>query len=508
MRNGDGARSQKSAKIRRSLATLVAMLAIPTSAAAQLSPELIWQAHVSRAGQWEVLPESPIYVVHAALVRTGKVIMWVGKGEGLNAPLNSALWDPATGEYTVLPAVANDLFCSHHSFLANGKLIVTGGDTPHGAPWTYVFDPTNQTWEKKQDMSVGRWYPTTVTLPNNAGVITFEGQQSSLEVYLGEAFGWQTPMTPLATNSFWYPGMHLLPNGNIAYVTTRWDASRAKWIAAPQTKTYNYVTNVWADVGYLNQRDRTEGMSVTLPPDNNRVMVIGGRGDDVTNVSTATTEIIDFIAPSPVWTYAASMNHPRRNVNAVLMPTQTVMVTGGIQHFKGDADPGGVLTTEEYDPETNTWTELAQMQIVRQYHSVSLLLPDARILNLGGRQPGLLTSSNKVEIYSPPYLFRGPRPVITSAPSSSTHGATINVVSPDAQDVGAGGTCVLARPGSVTHHTDTDQRIIWLDCFYNAGANVLKVTMPQNYQAISGYYMLFIVNTKRVPSVAKFIQLS
>src|SRR5262249_43503473 len=75
---------------------------------------------------------------------------------------------------------------------------------------------------------------------------------------------------------------------------------------------------------------------------------------------------------------------------------------------------------------------------------------------------------------------------------------------PDAATISS---IALVRPGAVTHAFDMEQRLINLSFTVNAGT--LNVTTPPNGNiAPPGYYMLFILNSSGVPSVAKFLQVS
>ena len=66
---------------------------------------------------------------------------------------------------------------------------------------------------------------------------------------------------------------------------------------------------------------------------------------------------------------------------------------------------------------------------------------------------------------------------------------------------------VLVRAGSPTHAFDMDQRLVGLSFTQSSGA--LTVTGPPNGNiAPPGYYLLFLVNTAGVPSVASFVQVS
>lgn len=474
--------------------------------------DLVYSFGPASYGKWEQLGDSPVYVVHGAVVNSGKVLMFAGGAEA-GHEFSSVTWDPETGNYSNKQPFTDDLFCSHHCFLADGKLLVNGGATiPHGEGIvaTNIFDTNNEDWTKKADMNQRRWYPTSVGLPADEGVITFSGYADWRDITVkAEKYNdnnWDELPTSADKEMETYPGMHLLADGKIFYTGTRWYNSTIKWIP-PMTAVYDIYNESWQDCGTHIVKDRTEGMSVILPPDNNRVLVIGGRGDHATDASTNSVELIDFNDASPDWAEVAPMNYPRRNVNAVLLPTGKVLVCAGARGYKFSS-PNPVFEAEEYDPVANKWTVLAKMSVARQYHSVSLLLPDARILNLGGvASSGGHSLIKDVEVFSPPYLFRGDRPTIDNELGTVHHGQEFEIETTDANSVGS---VVLVKPGSVTHHTDTEQRVIPLD-FEAIDSNTIRATAPNgnhpHYHAIKGHYMLFILNNQDVPSKAKFVHL-
>jgi hypothetical protein len=189
-------------------------------------------------------------------------------------------------------------------------------------------------------------------------------------------------------------------------------------------------------------------------------------------------------------------------VNGVLLPDGRVLICSGIRHFKWDADPGYVYEAELFDPQTESWTVAAPMTVGRQYHSISLLLADGRVLNVGSQSA--VVREMRMEVYSPPYLFRGPRPKISSAPATVGYGDDFLIESPDSCRIDR---VVFIRATSVTHHTNTDQRYLSLK-WARAGHCGLRITAPPNAQlAPPGYYLLFILDDCGVPSVAKFIHL-
>jgi hypothetical protein len=153
---------------------------------------------------------------------------------------------------------------------------------------------------------------------------------------------------------------------------------------------------------------------------------------------------------------------------------------------------------EMWNPVTNTWTTLASNTVYRGYHSIALLLPDGRVLSAGGDWGGA-----SAEVYSPPYLFMGPRPTITATPASVGYGQTFFVETPDAASITKVTWLGLS---SVTHTNNMGQRINRLSSSPASGG--LNVTAPSDHNlAPPGYYMLFILNGNGVPSVAKMIRL-
>jgi hypothetical protein len=136
-----------------------------------------------------------------------------------------------------------------------------------------------------------------------------------------------------------------------------------------------------------------------------------------------------------------------------------------------------------------------------------VLLPDGRVLTTGGvdPRPGVIERDQRsMEVFSPPYLSMGPRPVITSVGPAVAYGATFNVVTPDPNGVDS---VVLMRPCAVTHHTDAGQRYVKLPITGRTAAHVSVQAPANGHLAPPGFYMLFIVKANGVPSEAAWTQL-
>ncbi|MGH2361965.1 MAG: galactose oxidase-like domain-containing protein, partial [bacterium] len=467
-----------------------------------MPPSALGQANVK--GQWQTLPNlMPINPVHAALMRNGKVLVVSGSGNVANNPnFQAGIFDPQTGTVST-QAVSWDMFCNGMVVLPDGRVFINGGtlqyDPFHGELRTSAYDPGTGLFTDLQSMAHGRWYPT-VTVLGDGTVMTFSGLRetggtsTTVEIYtVGAGWsqefgaGWTPPL---------YPRMHLLPDGTVFYSGSGTGSRKFN----PATRTW---TGVIASTNYSGTR--TYGTSVLLPltPSSNykpRVMIFGGGSP-----ATATTEIIDLSAGTPAWQTGPAMTQARIEMSATILPNGKVLAIGGSVNDEDTATAS--LNADLYDPTANAFGSAGQNAFARLYHSVSLLLPDATVWFAGGN-PSRGSYEQRMEIYSPSYLFNASggaatRPTITSVPATAGYGAAFQIQTPDAASISS---IALVRPGSPTHAFDQDQRMVNLS--FTAGSGVLNATAPPNGNIVPpGYYMLFILNSSGVPSVAKFVQI-
>jgi hypothetical protein len=228
--------------------------------------------------------------------------------------------------------------------------------------------------------------------------------------------------------------------------------------------------------------------------------------DTATRTSMANAYVLDMTQGSPSWRPVAPMNFPRTYHTLTVLPDGNVLATGGGPTTAATDTANATLKVELWSPATETWTTLGSMSAPRLYHSSALLMPDARVLILGGGRfddATVPTDQFSAEFYAPPYLFKGTRPVITGAPASITLGGTFTVQTPDASRIAA---VALMRFASVTHDINMAQR--YLPLTFTAGSGSLTVNAPANANlATPGNYMLFLVDTNGVPSVAATLRL-
>ncbi len=460
-------------------------------------------------GRWERLPDNDLFTVHAAMLHTGKVLLWSGTAERIGDPaypLASRLWDPATGNMTG-QTYTEDLFCSGHAFLPDGRPCVAGGASSPGVGIrsTHLFDPTTEQWTKVADMTQPRWYPTLLTL-GDGRILAVSGRGGTTpEIFDGTS--WQ--QVAGATRNFpeLYPSLHLTPSGEVFYSRCGWNASDLTQPATGYLRLTGPTAGSWSPLGAQAFPDRQEGAAViqiddSVAPPAARLLVLGGGYSGQANAQSGERIDLTALAPTPAWQRTADLSTRRVNTNATLLPDGTILVVGGHRapgRF-GANDP--VFEAEIYHPQTDAWTVQPPMQFPRGYHSVSVLVPDGRVLTAGG--PDVMDNQFNMEVFSPPYLFMGPRPAVSAATTTVGHGNPITIATPDEPTIAS---VSLLRPAAITHHTDAGARYIRLAITSRGGGQLVARAPTAASVAPPGWYMLFVVASSGVPSVGRFIQI-
>jgi hypothetical protein len=469
-------------------------------------------AQPSSVGQWSTVYTWPNVAIHLSLLPDGKVMSYADD-DNPNYLLNGArlagftktyLIDVpsmgAPGTSTFIPNNRTNMFCSGHTMLADGRLFVVGGHLGkdgYGEPRTEFFDwRTPDQWWPAADMTWGRWYPSACVL-GNGDVVAVSGSHDSTIVYSSIPEVWNSStglwrqLTSANRTIPYYPFTFLAPDGRVFEAGPNPDTrfltvtGNGSWSSA-----INHVLNV----------NRSYGSAVQYG--DGKILVTGGA-----DPPTSSAEIIDLTAGTPAWTTTGvnAMHFARRQHNTTLLPDGTVLASGGSSASGFNNNAGAVLTPELWNPVNGTWTNMAAMVKSRLYHSSTLLLPDGRVLSAGGGRPkadnGGVDQLN-CEIFSPPYLFKGARPTITSATSFVNNGSDIVITTPDAASIAQ---VTMIRIGSSTHAFNQSQRFNRLT--FSAQAGQITATTPASSNLMPpGYYMLFILNGTGVPSVATFVQ--
>ncbi|MEU1626368.1 galactose oxidase early set domain-containing protein [Streptomyces sp. NPDC020096] len=500
--------------------------------------------------------QSPDFGDHIALLPTGKVLVFSFERIETNptkepAPTNTIgadnagrawLWDPSKGYGTsafkkVTPPTVDmpdgtdsprpaPFFCAGHAYLPNGMLGVFGGNLGgkggSGAKLALVFNPWDEQWYLNKDMSVGRWYPSVVTGADGRQLI-FSGQSEN---------GWGTP-TPVVER---FPAQRFRLPVNKTDIPQDWAADRFKE-DAPFTTDYPHLFSLRDGKIYALGRDasqqwlfdpvkqtrtdlppRPDGMSrnygsaVALPGGYrgpNSVLVLGGDRD---NPNT-------YKLSGGKWTIEKPRAFGRTQDDTLVLPDGTLLTVNGAHDIRdygnGEYNPNADLKYRQIElrDAQGNWKLGPVQRLPRGYHSNAVILPDGRIMITGdelqqlANDPDINDDMNgSIEIYEPAYLHRGARPKLDSVSETSlAYDAEFKVTTSTPSDVER---AVLVAPITSTHSVDTSQRQLDLQITKRDGGTFTLEAPPQAEAAPPGYYMLFLLNARGVPSMAKWVQLN
>lgn len=527
-------------------------------------------AEAATRGHWEEPFQGERAAVNLVLLKNGRVLYWSGVEANKNDSAtqwtfftSAPLWAESrvldlSGETPLVhtpdnpQGAAKDLFCAGQTILADGRVLAIGSSdwktlqqdqyaALHGGADARVYNPDNNTWIRLADMKMGRWYPTLLKLPDGTplaasgiGVLPEpQTQRDRMETYDAAANAWSfvdgaDNVLPL------YPRITVVPGGPLKgrwfynTVATLWGPFGEHPLEATWSLQQAYDPNqrAWQTLGRSFFGARQHAASVLLPLDPSRdytpAFVTFGGTLQRSVLAVPFTELNDLSTSPPTNRRVGDLHHPRWHVNGVGLPDGTVLAVGGglydnvVLHGQENVP---VLSAELYDPATGGWTELASMRVPRMYHSTAILLPDARVLVAGhvplpnpfpaARQTvNPQTVETRLEIFDPPYLFRGERPGIEEAPASVEYGEefAITVSGPEALH-----SVVLVHPGATTHSYDMTQRTVLLQVVKREGDEVTLRAPRDALAAPPGPYMLF-VNAQHaggaVPSIAWMMQVS
>ncbi|MFF8953005.1 galactose oxidase-like domain-containing protein [Streptomyces sp. NPDC014940] len=590
-------------------------------------------------GKWDIVEFPPEYrqdTIHAALLHTGKVLLVAGSGNNQDnfdkKRFDTRIWDPVKGTIKKVPT-PTDLFCTGHTQLANGNLLIAGGTKryeklkgdvtkagglmivhnenpdkpitlPAGTRFTgrsngktfvskdpvlvprakkvfdpatgaflrndpglgriyveaqrsgteyetgtqdnyriqgldgadarntygiaqklaldkkdfqgirdaYEFDPVAERYIKVDPMNEARWYPTLTTL-SDGKVLSVSGLDDIGQLVPGknEVFDPKTKKwtyTGKIRQFPTYPALFLMQNGKIFYSGS--NAGYGPDDVGRDPGVWDVATNKFTKLPGLSDADRMETSgTVLLPPaQDERFLVIGGGGVGESKLSSRKTRLIDLKAKNPRFVDGPELEKGTRYPQSSVLPDDTVLVSGGSEDYRGRGD-SDILQARLYHPDSNSFTEVADPLVGRDYHSGSILLPDGRVMFFGSdplyadaadTRPGRF--EQRIEIYTPPYLYRGSRPSLSGGPRTIARGASGTFTSAHASGIKK---VRLIRPSASTHVTDVDQRSIALD--FTTSGDKITVTVPKNRNLVqSGWYMLFVDDGRGTPSKAQWVK--
>ncbi|MEH1837437.1 MAG: galactose oxidase early set domain-containing protein [Nostoc sp.] len=543
---------------------------------------------------------------------------------------NTALLDPETGKFERIasPPVQqygeiNDLFCSGHLQLADGNVLFVGGTGRYypggaftGSRQVNLYDWKTGKWSAAGQLKEGRWYPSLISLADGK-IVIFSGLKyespnqvnPSLEIYdpktkklhyIDLTTVKNSPFNTKLTDVNAYDTIDLyprvLPTADGKLLITGDDAgiggvlvtqsSKKSYLMSVQEGTDGQLSVSFEVVADRGEPSKAYGTAVQVP-NSEDVLLLGGiigtndinygRGGNTAgfaNWSRVSTSLQHWTSPSKSgekngkWEIVNNfLDKPRANLQAVILPNQEVLVVNGGEYpeYKPVYEP--LLMTPDSRAIGGYITKsMNPAKLPRLYHNGAILLPDARVLIIGGNAnrtarekdgtlhvniqrepqiyyytfPKLIDKSGnskefnleeyyqspqsyfiegdkepfvpseiwQAEIFSPPYLFKpGTRPEIVKAPETLNYGKSNSISVKDATEKGS---VVLIKLGAVTHSLDYGQRLADLEVENVAigDESAIKFKAPKNANLYPpGYYMIFYLNELGKPSHAKMVKL-
>lgn len=458
----------------------------------------------TESGRWDIigntLPETLDATDIGALRPDGRILY-------CHNTIEPVLFDPRTGDKIYPPSSGSEQGCMNTTLLDDGSVLIVGGQSPadpgdfrNAVPWVKRLRPDN-TWERLADMRLteGRWYPGLARLSDGNLLVMGGGTRpdakrtDTCERFDKGTLTWAFTGSMSAPNEF--APSALLFTGKVLRT----------WGGRPQL--YDVQSGTWADTGSLVFPDRGypghSDHSLVLLSDG-RALVVG-----INFGSQPAAAMTEYYDPATgAWSAGTSPDLRRMQAEVVYLPDGHVLVAAGDQQTTSGPERnvlGIVRRSDLLDPLAASWRRVADMLEFREYHAITLLVPDGRVLTTGGTRIKFQygpTDAN-VEAYRPPYLFRGVRPRIANlSDPTPARGATLRFdVFPGTRLTAA----VLMGVQSTTHWVEggIPRRLVLGVAQSGAQASV---TLPSDPVRLPlGWYLLFAM-VDDIPSEALFLR--
>lgn len=430
-----------------------------------------------------------------------------GTDSGVLLPDGRIMWCHDTEDPVIFDAVApqGDRFflppasptiqgCHAVTVLPDGRVLYVGGaDQPVYGPGTKqvkLYDPARNQWQAmpaEQELVDARWYPSMAPLPDG-GLIAVGGggldnpvRIRTSEVLDPDTMRWRR-VGDIALGNEVSP-IVLLFTGEVL-MTHRppqlYDPISERWRLAVDFVQGNRMPN----------GDHADHEIVMLA--DGRVVAVGYK-----SFSEAPGMMVEVYDPvDDRWRLSANVSPVRSRPSILLLPDHRVLVLGGRKEEASDPTPvnpwGQVALTDLYDPATDRWRRLNDLNVAREYHALPILIPDGRVVVVGGEEePGREPTRSTVEIFSPPYLFRGPRPRIVDLEQTSfRRGERFRF---RIERTAAPTRVALIGAVATTHFMDSGPGR-YLDLEFEQGGDEISARIPEEpARAVDGYYILFVL---------------
>ena len=313
-----------------------------------------------------------------------------GSNDESQALASAEAYDQATGTWSPAGNMAQARGFHTAVLLADGRVLVTGGDGEPGSPIrnlasAELYDPSAGTWSPVASMTEARRDHRAMLLYDGTVLVVGGradgGSTDSVEIYDASTDTWSSVNDMIEGRSD--HAVVLLADGRV--LTSGGFPPPLRVGVWDSAEVYDPIAGTWSPAGNMTEPRRDYTATLLL---DSRVLIVGGNS---VSGDLASAEVYDPLTNT--WSLTSSMIQPRFwNFTATLLTDGRVLVVGG-----GFFTP--LASAEVYDPSTGTWSSGGSLTDARRSDTATLL-DDGRVLVLGGRDDESQALSS-AEVYDP-----------------------------------------------------------------------------------------------------------
>jgi len=261
--------------------------------------------------------------------------------------------------------------------LANGNILVAGGENGEVLSSCEIYDVNNKKWRNTSYLNYARYRLTMIRLLDDR-VLAIGGQGiKSCELFDPITETWNLTDS-LYTKRYSYKINAILLDDGRVLVTGGFfidkDSNTRGYLNV--CEIYDPSTNKWSLTDTL--KSKRAGHTITKLNDG-RILVAGGFNEDELSINKC--EIFD--PNTNTWSSGDTLNFSRNAHSAILLPNGKVLVAGG----KDDVNPTEpwLSSCELYDPDKDEWSVVGSLSVSRTDAKV-FAVSDNLIMFVGGVQ--------------------------------------------------------------------------------------------------------------------------
>ncbi|HOY03944.1 MAG TPA: DUF1929 domain-containing protein [Saprospiraceae bacterium] len=452
-------------------------------------------------GAWDIIMQSPEPLGGTDL----GVLMPDGTIYYCHNTKDPFAFNPLEDDTLTIPGDTKVQGCVAPKLLWNGNVIMAGGTEMEvygpGTQKVKQYDVFTKDWQDLSPMFDYRWYPAMTQLADGRLLIVGGGglnnpvRVNTSELY--DPYTGETEWADTVAIGMEQSPILMLYNGK-ALMTFRppqlFDPLTGQWELAADFVQGNRMPN----------GDHVDHELVHLPE--GEVIAIGFKPFPA---GTGGNLVERYDPESNTWTLGSHFAPLRSRPETVLLPDRRILTLAGYKEDPSDPSPvnqwNHMDLTDLYDPYADTWRRLASMPRKREYHALAILVPDGRVIVVGGEgQPGNEPPQSIIDAFKPPYLFRGIRPQILNLEKTDyQRGDTVRF---NIGRTNAPTSVILQSTQAVTHMMNCgENRFLPLN-FEQQGQAIEAIIPEDSLRSLPGWYLLWAM-VDDIPSVAHMVRI-